>query len=427
MYKSLLLLLCGLLCCAYASADSPAPAASPSFRLRASVVVAVEGGPLVIKVTLRNCGSRPQVLGVFPPGPYSHVENPPKEWGWGLLGRGYNGPTYGCETLKPGEEWTEIQYLHHRYVNLSPRRVNLTLGWTVYSYDPFECIASLQTTIPVVILPANAENLSALRRRLERRLQAPRPSSEDINDIQNILYRTAHASLLPVATKVLEKPCPDGGFRRTFSFLESCSEYHRELDSELIRILKDPQYPNRRQIFDHWNGRKKPLPADQLAELAQIDHIWTRVMTYAYFPGRCEKPWIAALLGDLEHLPKPIPGDRMVRLLRELDSEDFTAREKAMAELADYGEGAEKQLKQALQGPLSPEVTRRVRRLLEGIESAKASPEWKPMVEHLQTMGNGREARAVLTALSKGPPDAALTKAAKAALQVRDRLFPKER
>ena len=68
----------------------------------------------------------------------------------------------------------------------------------------------------------------------------------------------------------------------------------------------------------------------------------------------------------------------------------------------------------------------RVRQLLEDIETGKASPEWKPIVDHFQYRREP-EARAVLTTLSQGPAEAALTKAAKAALKRRTELFGEER
>src|SRR5262249_59100893 len=61
---------------------------------------------------------------------------------------------------------------------------------------------------------------------------------------------------------------------------------------------------------------------------------------------------------------------KVARLLTDLDRDDFAVRQKAAAELEKLGPPAEPLLRRALQGDLSPEVRRRLERLLDSVEGA---------------------------------------------------------
>ncbi|MDY3562865.1 sigma-70 family RNA polymerase sigma factor [Gemmata sp. JC673] len=117
--------------------------------------------------------------------------------------------------------------------------------------------------------------------------------------------------------------------------------------------------------------------------------------------------------------PAPEPDARLLaRLVRDLDSEEFAAREKASQELARLGESAEAALKSARKGA-SPETARRCDELLTKL----AVPSGDRLrgvraVEVLERIGTP-EAVTVLESLARGAPQARLTRDARAA---RDRL-----
>jgi RNA polymerase sigma factor (sigma-70 family) len=119
---------------------------------------------------------------------------------------------------------------------------------------------------------------------------------------------------------------------------------------------------------------------------------------------------------------KPVPaGDskRIAQLVKDLDADDFDAREKASAELDRIGEPAAPALRKALEGMPSAELRVRATSLLEKFTGKAPSAEGLRRgraMEVLEQLG-GTEARAVLEEIAKGAPEAALTQEAKAALK----------
>lgn len=106
--------------------------------------------------------------------------------------------------------------------------------------------------------------------------------------------------------------------------------------------------------------------------------------------------------------------DRFAKLLPQLDSEDFEAREGATRELKRMGVGIEPLLREAIAKNLSQEARRRVREVLEGIEVECRGH--LRAIEALERLGT-KEAREILEPLSKGHPEHSLTREAKAALR----------
>src|SRR5262249_24079520 len=75
------------------------------------------------------------------------------------------------------------------------------------------------------------------------------------------------------------------------------------------------------------------------------------------------------------HSAKGADPKRLIRLLADLDSEQFSARDKAENELAPLGELPEPALRQMLANKPGLEVTRRVQALLERLRGPVTRPE----------------------------------------------------
>lgn len=105
------------------------------------------------------------------------------------------------------------------------------------------------------------------------------------------------------------------------------------------------------------------------------------------------------------------------RLIADLDSDQFAVREQASRELGRLGDRAELALRQALAGNPSAEVRRSLERILENLATAGAPERLRGVraVEVLERIGSV-EARGVLETLSRGLPEARLTREALAAL-----------
>jgi hypothetical protein len=125
------------------------------------------------------------------------------------------------------------------------------------------------------------------------------------------------------------------------------------------------------------------------------------------------------LLREVLKPVKPADDKRIAQLIKDLDADDFDARETASAELEKVGEPAGPALKKALEGTPSAELRLRVTRLLERFGGQVVSADMRRReraMEALEQMG-GAEAKALLEEIAKGAPEAALTQEAKAAVK----------
>jgi hypothetical protein len=118
-----------------------------------------------------------------------------------------------------------------------------------------------------------------------------------------------------------------------------------------------------------------------------------------------------------DHLRPVVAADakRLATLLADLDSEQFTLRDKAARELDRLGESALPALKKAQAESTSAEVRRRVEQLLAKQQNSSHVREVRAVevLEHIATP----EARQILRKLADGVPEARLTREAKAALE----------
>src|SRR5262249_51174665 len=122
-----------------------------------------------------------------------------------------------------------------------------------------------------------------------------------------------------------------------------------------------------------------------------------------------------------KHLPRtPAPTaetrDQFTRVLAELDSDNFAARQKAESKLEKLGPAAEPLARAALKRGPSLEVRRRLERFIRALEGA-GSTSWTRTLRALEALEHaaGPEARQLLTDLAAGDPEARLTREAKAA------------
>jgi RNA polymerase sigma factor (sigma-70 family) len=127
---------------------------------------------------------------------------------------------------------------------------------------------------------------------------------------------------------------------------------------------------------------------------------------------------VAFLAQQLRPVPR-VKDERLTRLLADLDSDRFETRERAARELQRLGEQAEPALRKALASKPSLEASRRLRALLDQVESRTLSAEQLHAlraVEVLEHVGTA-EARTVLRSLAAGAPADCLTREAKMSLQ----------
>jgi RNA polymerase sigma factor (sigma-70 family) len=170
-------------------------------------------------------------------------------------------------------------------------------------------------------------------------------------------------------------------------------------------------------LTDSMEGKSTPLTADE-REAYRADLV-SQDATRAYRAVRRLASFPATLDGLLQPIDA-VDEAHLSRLLRELDSDDFTRREKAAAELETLGEAAVPACRKALEGKASAEKRRRLQALLDrqaqvAWETSTAQLRRVRVLEALELSGTA-EARQLLDRLARGLPGAPLTEEARAAL-----------
>jgi RNA polymerase sigma factor (sigma-70 family) len=122
----------------------------------------------------------------------------------------------------------------------------------------------------------------------------------------------------------------------------------------------------------------------------------------------------------LKEVLRPIPAleaERLARLIKELDDDDFATREKATEELEKLAGAAETELRKALEATTTAEVRERLKKVLEADGRGPSAERLRQerALEVVELMGTP-EARKLLSELAKGAPQAWLTREARAAL-----------
>lgn len=114
----------------------------------------------------------------------------------------------------------------------------------------------------------------------------------------------------------------------------------------------------------------------------------------------------------------PISVEKMTRRIKELDSDDYTVRIRAVNDLAEMGKFAESALRKLLAAKPSLEARRRAEELLGLLDNPWAITEYLRVLRAVEVLENiGTEpARQALQVLAEGAAEAMLTREAKAAL-----------
>jgi hypothetical protein len=156
----------------------------------------------------------------------------------------------------------------------------------------------------------------------------------------------------------------------------------------------------------------------------ELDKFWADLAEEG--PGRAhEAIWTLGAAGDpaVAYLkdklqPAKSATDQVRELLLKLDSDKFAVREAAFGSLKKLGPVIEAELVAALDGKVSPEVRKRVQKLLDSWDKRPASAEELRQVRAIQVLEriSSADARAVLARLADGATGAWLTQQARLAL-----------
>jgi RNA polymerase sigma factor (sigma-70 family) len=174
-----------------------------------------------------------------------------------------------------------------------------------------------------------------------------------------------------------------------------------------------------------WDVPAHAIPRSKLTK-EEASKAWTelgdpdaaRAFRARWTLAAAPEPTLALLSKQLRRV-EPADGQRLRRLLADLESEQFAVRDKAQTELVELGELAEPALRKTLEGKPTLEVRRRVQALLERFRAAVTKPELLRSlraVAVLEDLGTP-PARRLLEELAQGAAEARLTREGQAALR----------
>ncbi|HVS40442.1 MAG TPA: hypothetical protein VMS17_33095 [Gemmataceae bacterium] len=364
----------------------------------------------MLNVTLTNKGKAARCIVQRPYASDVSVDAP-KEWDYHMRIYGIHSNPPPEITLEPGEKITETLRLHEQFRRIPSGKVLLPVWWRVTEpVSGKEQRTSWATrNLELDIAAATPDRVGTLLKRMEERMRDPNLTYSDRRTLADDLELTHHPELTPVAWAMVESY---EDYPRPLWFIEDSGTPCEEIDGRVLKLLEDPRWPGTYDTFSYWDRRKTPLSGRQFQRLLDTGSVWTRVLTYRYFPQRCDKEWKAALFRDLRMQTQPVPSQQFDGLLAKLDSDDFELREQASADLTRLGERVEGQLRHAQETQLSAEANQRVKAILDKLRDAKQSPECIRTLQWLESSSTP-ETGEILEVLADGQPDAWLTQQAK--------------
>jgi WD40 repeat protein len=166
-------------------------------------------------------------------------------------------------------------------------------------------------------------------------------------------------------------------------------------------------------------------PSPPKADAKQVEQWWTALagddakQAHAAIWGLVGTPArTLPLLRDRLRPAESPPAEKLKQLVADLDSEEFAKRNAANKELAEFEELAEPAMRETLKEDISAEKRKRLEKLLD-ITLIVRTPEKLRQLRALEVLEHigTPEARELLTNMSKGAPEARVTREAKVALQ----------
>jgi hypothetical protein len=392
------------------------------FSLKAESVEALEGGPVVLRLTLTFRGEKPaSVLSPCLTDAEGCIGlSAPKEWEriepWITDGTSH---LIGYQTLKQGDRFLATVYAHERFTRIPSGRASLKLSWwlALEGDRGLEVTTKLDLDVP----RATPGRLAAVRRRIEAELDRSHHIATDRRGLARWVLRTRHRAFIPLALRMIASRDRVYFLDDLIDFTYAYAELPEEVHRQLVALACDPGWGGTVELFQYWKHHRTALPPQELQNLLGAKHIWTRVLTAVTFPGQFSQGWKAALLRELRGVARPLPPEQFAPLLRDLDDDSFVVRESASARLEQLGERVEAHLQQALRTPLSVEAKGRVRSTLERIAATPRPPDCDRTISYLAESVRTPEADSILTALADGDPHLSLTKYAKTALKQRQK------
>ncbi|HEY7428835.1 MAG TPA: hypothetical protein VH682_31685 [Gemmataceae bacterium] len=483
-----------------AEEESRWPRSAEELQLSLTVVHALEDGPFVCKVKLKDVSKRALDYA------YDRFTVPARccvvaEWKAKkeplIRVCDINGMIGPFEASIDLERASRTFYMHRSFLGVPAGDVPVRFGWDVYrtKKNPMkesdskeflwrpkvlQLLFSLQHTKTIKVLPATKENISRVLRILEAdfarvalecagRKDYHSTSDDPARDFVQTLGSCRHKEFVPLLLRSMDClpdaydrselvrtvydsfSTPEEGFNtladylaspraaaavEVFEYWKGEREGHEESKHRQAELRKKPKADSTSKEFsgeelmwadlqsqeDAWRTSKRHLDTrltkEQFGRLRTMKNIWIRALLYIYFPKQCPDAWVRTLLTDLHRITHP--PKHMQKLLAQLDDDRFEVRERATQELTDSRDAFAVYLGEVPKDKLSPEASRRLREVLQGLSRTELPPLPRRVFSHL-AWSDKPEGRQILDILRKAEPVNLITRKAQDAFQERQK------
>jgi hypothetical protein len=293
--------------------ESTGPA-ERGFSLKARVVESLAGGPLVIELTLINSGTEPITIASFGiPLEQQRRIGVVAPNTWKSRPAALNGRlgTIGAHEMKPGDQLSELIYVHHRYDEVPAGKAILQCQWRIFGALDLERLEMPHLASPAVefhleIPAATPERVAAIHKRISASLERKDLTYNDEMSLVNEIVWTKHDALLPAAFQLLSERGVTRSWSELRPFLYEWSRKSDDVHRQLIDYLCLQGAGIDSRFFDYWRKHKIALPEQDVRRLLEAKNPWMRAYTYLTFPKSCPQGTRALLLKESDEIRKYI-------------------------------------------------------------------------------------------------------------------------
>jgi hypothetical protein len=299
-----------------ADAEPRWPHSPDELALSFTVKEALEEGPVVCTVTIKNVSTIPlkYATSADDKGAYCSVDADWSARKQPLVQRfsfcGFDGPYE--RRLRPGETASETFYLHKPFLSIPPGKAAVQFGWRAYRIveksddkdrgrGQLDLLFELKDKQTVEVPPATEVNVASVLRRLEAkfpeaamsveaRSEHEWPGGEAAADFVSTMDGCRHKEFVPLLLRAIDPLHGENFRRRLIGTVYECVATPEEGFSALADYIASP-CPVADEVFDYWTEEdeahkdsdrrqerlKKPLPAESDPEKAKIQELLREV------------------------------------------------------------------------------------------------------------------------------------------------------
>lgn len=419
------------------------------FRVRAEVIIAIEDGPVILKITSTYLGVRPLVLDgrtdchtairtVSSPGTFQ-------------VRQGYRVGEQYLRRIQPGDEIVDIVHLRqnsdpghfpagsfqwevvwwaYRAKDKGEKAVEFNGKESYFTRELRERLArkltSVEVPLKITVIRANEnstqENIRFLRSLLEKRDK----SSDDLE----ILYQHVNWNRRPayqsIAFALLRMPEYNKLQKEIVTGILH-SEATTSVKTDLmIKYLTTEDPTVVVPVFQFWfrASNRDELTKQDYGALASARSPWVRMCLYLFAADKCDSKWVEELLREVGSVYKPIPRQQIQQTLKDLDSDSFKTRQDATKKLIQFREAIIPALLEELTGNPSTEVRSRIDTVIKEIKRLAPTQFEKEFFGLLYprdwTKSYPAHYKRLLIALSANVPEGCVAREARQMLKVVD-------